>query len=1408
MTTSRSRSIGWHGVWRTALNLVVACLTVCATESRVSAQSQPIATVGLTSGWATFGEAVPKGVAASGLQVGNLQTQTDVKNRWPDGSIRFAILTVNVPTSGNYAINPATIATGSFMPFVPAAAVNLTIAGETFSAVLPATPSTDLWLSGPLLYEGRSLIAPISSADGAPHPFLRVNFDTRVYNDGAARVDVSVENVLDKVGATTVTYDATISVSGQTVFTKTGVQHFYLTRWRKVFEVNPSPFASVTPDTTPFNQSGALPPYSSIVANQVSTPTGVAFDILRAGGLDPIMSDHSGRAELAPLPDWTARYLVHKNLTQRSYVLANGDLSGSLPIHMREAENSSWSGLGTERLVSIDQRPRLWLDERAQAANWDYIKGTPLPMREYGTDIAGPGQSGLLPDNAHQPSIAYVPYLLTGDRYYAEEMAFWANYAMVRTYPADGLRGSQGILQNNEVRGYGWALRNLADAAAYYPDSSAAVKAYLSEKVLNNLRWLDNYVYSQDPIAKPFQILWTNRRPDGAQYISLWEQTYLAYGIGRANQQGFPGGLAVRDATARFHLKLFTSEPDYPRAQAGAYLIAIGTPNGATLGTFYTTMAQIWAATDGQQRPFAGFYGPEARLNLMVGIENGWPGAQAAYDFLWPYIGVAPVWPLPDLGQRAGWALDFASTTNPTPAPAQITNPPPGSTLTSTSQIFNWNPGVGVTSYRLDVGTAPGAGNIYSSSGGSSVSAFVSGLPTSGTIWVRLTSSLVGGVDQHFDYSYTGGGGTSSGTLSVRNAIQADGYGPQTTPPFNTSAGDLIVAMVASSGPSTGGATLTVSGGSLTWTLVKRVNGQRGVSEIWTAKTPTARSGITVTSIQVVNTVQSLVVVIFSGAAGTGASAGASAPSGAPSVSLTTTGTGSLVYGVGNDWNGDVPRTLGANQTMVHEYLNPGNDTFWTQNLNGPVASAGTSVQLNDTAPIDHEWNFAAVEIVPRVTPPITWPDPASMVYPAPLSATQLNASSPVAGTFLYTPPIGTVLGAGTGLTLLTTFTPTDQLTYQTVTKTVRLDVLQATPTITWPTPADIISPTPLGATQLNATADVPGTFVYTPGTGTVLSVGAGQTLSVTFTPTDPNYGAQIATVSLNVRGVATITRTPPAAIVSGTPLSATQLNATANVPGSLVYSPAAGTVLPAGPAQPLLVKFTPTDTTTYPTVTASVPITVLSEEIDPPPTQIGSLIAGTFKDATGHSGQSHLVYAPNAGVWWLFTLSSAHDSVGDHTVRSYFSSGPNLATATWTQAAWSPDLANVGGASNSVLAGGRSLGVAQLSIGGADFVHLFASAAFDGQVSSNGHIRAQLGATSITWGSWNNPGSPNTASEWQGPANSGNPPSASASHTSWGNSVGISTPGRFVHHFSVTMDQEVDCSVGRSANADTAALW
>src|SRR5439155_3771039 len=120
---------------------------------------------------------------------------------------------------------------------------------------------------------------------------------------------------------------------------------------------------------------------------------------------------------------------------------------------------------------------------------------------------------------------------------------------------------------------------------------------------------------------------------------------------------------------------------------------------------------------------------------------------------------------------------------------------------------------------------------------------------------------------------------------------------------------------------------------------------------------------------------------------------------------------------------------------------------------------------------------------------------------------------------FVYTPASGTVLSAGSGQTLHVNFTPTDTASYNTASKDVSINVLaKSTPAITWNNPADITYGTALGGTQLNATASVAGTFVYTPAAGTVLGVGNSQTLHVDFTPTDTaNYNTVSKDVVMNV---------------------------------------------------------------------------------------------------------------------------------------------------------------------------------------------------------------------------------------------------------------------------------------------------
>jgi hypothetical protein len=78
-------------------------------------------------------------------------------------------------------------------------------------------------------------------------------------------------------------------------------------------------------------------------------------------------------------------------------------------------------------------------------------------------------------------------------------------------------------------------------------------------------------------------------------------------------------------------------------------------------------------------------------------------------------------------------------------------------------------------------------------------------------------------------------------------------------------------------------------------------------------------------------------------------------------------GNGSLVLGVGNDWDNAITRTPGTGQTVVHQYLPPVGDTYWVQMQNSPTLLSGTSVTINDTAPTGDRYNLSIVEVLASV---------------------------------------------------------------------------------------------------------------------------------------------------------------------------------------------------------------------------------------------------------------------------------------------------------------------------------------------------------------------------------------------------------------------------------------------------------
>jgi hypothetical protein len=154
----------------------------------------------------------------------------------------------------------------------------------------------------------------------------------------------------------------------------------------------------------------------------------------------------------------------------------------------------------------------------------------------------------------------------------------------------------------------------------------------------------------------------------------------------------------------------------------------------------------------------------------------------------------------------------------------------------------------------------------------------------------------------------------------------------------------------------------------------------------------------------------------------------------------------------------------------------------------------------------------------------INWSVPAGISYGTALSATQLNASASGSGpasigATSYSPASGTILGAGAAQTLTVNVAATDD--YNAATATVPIDVAKANQTITWSNPAPIVYGTPLGSTQLNAGVSVigpaaAGASSYVPSSGTFLSAGPSQTLTLNVAATD-NYNATTRDVSIDV---------------------------------------------------------------------------------------------------------------------------------------------------------------------------------------------------------------------------------------------------------------------------------------------------
>ncbi len=196
----------------------------------------------------------------------------------------------------------------------------------------------------------------------------------------------------------------------------------------------------------------------------------------------------------------------------------------------------------------------------------------------------------------------------------------------------------------------------------------------------------------------------------------------------------------------------YTYTETAPPSTAPATMISPG--NGSTLGTsnvmFSWTMGMgvtdydLWLGTSGPGS--ASLYSSGLTTNTTVTVPSLPAKGVTVYARLYSIIN----------GVSQYNDYTYTEGTAPTTAPATMISPTNGSTLGTSNVMFSWTTGTGVTSYALWLGTSgPGSSGLYASPLSTATSVTVPSLPAKGvTVYARLYS-VIGGVSQYIDYTYT-----------------------------------------------------------------------------------------------------------------------------------------------------------------------------------------------------------------------------------------------------------------------------------------------------------------------------------------------------------------------------------------------------------------------------------------------------------------------------------------------------------------------------------------------------------------------------------------------------------------------------------------------------------------------------
>ena len=532
----------------------------------------------------------------------SIPLQVDVKARHADGSLRHAVISAVLPTlsskSGQvislYKTTPTVSTSASATSLLAtgfSAGVTVVVDGATYSAspdALLRSGAYTSWLAGPIANEWM-MTAPLTTASGTVHPHLTARFGVRWYPNAArkARLEVVIENNKTFVpGARNFTYDVAIQIEGKTAFKQNNLTHYHHARWHQLaWWDGAAPNVYLKHNTQYLLASKAVPNYDQTVTisnellNDYTDPMLAArIGLMKIGPVVGYMPTAGGRVDIGPLPGWTVSYLLSMDKRAKDLMMAAADGSGSFSMHYRD-ENTGFP-------LRLDNPVNRTITTHS---NFNY-RG-PLPVPRCANDDWSLCTTPLQADAAHQPSLTYVPYLVTGDYFYLEELQFWAAWNPLGT--DSGARGFElGLVRFDQIRAQAWSMRTLGQVAYITPDSHSQ-KAYWTTQLNNNL----DFYNASFVVANPNQLGAYDGKGDGmAESIQSapWQDDFLTWSFGYISELGFTKAKPILAWKAKYPVGRMTA-PGFCYIEGSAYWLSLRAGT-TTADPVYSTFAEMYKA--------------------------------------------------------------------------------------------------------------------------------------------------------------------------------------------------------------------------------------------------------------------------------------------------------------------------------------------------------------------------------------------------------------------------------------------------------------------------------------------------------------------------------------------------------------------------------------------------------------------------------------------------------------------------------------------------------------------------------------------------------------------------------------------------------------------------------------------